>query len=137
MWLALLSAALYTYRLLTLPAICTCPTCSQDPLKREAPAVVAALRRMGLQCHMLTGDNWTTARSIAARVGIDRVSAEVAPADKARQVQQLQVGACGLFREWVGKGRGVAVPSAVPARHRLKELAFLMCDRDWLAPWAS
>ncbi|GAB4822580.1 hypothetical protein N2152v2_009626 [Parachlorella kessleri] len=63
-----------------------------DPLKPEAPAVVAALHRMGLQCHMFTGDNWNTARSIAARVGIDHVVAEVLPAGKAERVKELQAG---------------------------------------------
>ncbi|KAL4853273.1 Copper-transporting ATPase HMA5 [Chlorella vulgaris] len=61
-----------------------------DPLKPEAPAVIAALRQMGLACHMVTGDNWTTARTIAARLGIIDVSAEVLPAGKAEHVKRLQ-----------------------------------------------
>ncbi|KAL4856926.1 putative copper-transporting ATPase 5 [Chlorella vulgaris] len=61
-----------------------------DPLKLEAPAVIAALRQMGLACHMVTGDNWTTARAIAARLGIIDVSAEVLPAGKAEHVKRLQ-----------------------------------------------
>jgi len=39
--------------------------------------VVAALQASGRACHMLTGDNWTTARIIAARLGIRHVTAEV------------------------------------------------------------
>jgi Cu+-exporting ATPase len=66
-----------------------------DPLKPEAPAVVAALRRKGLRCHMVTGDNWTTARAIAAKLGITEVSAEVLPAGKAEHVKRLQAAAGG------------------------------------------
>lgn len=46
--------------------------CSSAP-----PARLFLLRRKGLRCHMVTGDNWTTARAIAARLGIADVSAEV------------------------------------------------------------
>ncbi len=48
-----------------------------DPVKPEAAGVVAALGRAGLACHMLTGDNWVTARVIAAQLGIRHVTAEV------------------------------------------------------------
>lgn len=61
-----------------------------DPLKPEAPGVVKALTRMGLQCHMVTGDNWRTARAIAAKVGITHVKAEVLPAGKVEAIKALQ-----------------------------------------------
>ena len=44
------------------------------------------LRSMGLQCYMVTGDNWTTARIVAAELGIINVMAEVLPAGKADKV---------------------------------------------------
>jgi Cu+-exporting ATPase len=47
---------------------------------------------MGLACHLVTGDGWTTARAVAARVGIADVSAEVLPAGKADHVRRLQEG---------------------------------------------
>ena len=59
----------------------------KDPLKPEAVGVVSALRNMGLQCHMVTGDNWTTARIVAAQLGIIHVMAEVLPAGKAEKVR--------------------------------------------------
>ena len=58
----------------------------KDPLKPEAVGVVSALRNMGLQCYMVTGDNWTTARIVAAELGIINVMAEVLPAGKAEKV---------------------------------------------------
>ncbi len=63
-----------------------------DTLKPEAPAVVAALRRMGLPVYLLTGDTARTARAIAAQVGIapENVLAEVRPDGKAAVVRQLQ-----------------------------------------------
>jgi Cu+-exporting ATPase len=61
-----------------------------DPLKPEAPAAVAALRRLGLGVVMLTGDHRATAEAVARRAGIDRVLAEVQPDAKARAVAALQ-----------------------------------------------
>ena len=52
--------------------------------------MVAALRAQGLQVHMVTGDNWTAARIVAAQLGIIHVMAEVQPAAKADKVGSLQ-----------------------------------------------
>jgi Cu+-exporting ATPase len=61
-----------------------------DPAKEGARAAVAALRRLGLQVVMLSGDARRTAEVVAAEVGIERVIAEVRPADKAAVIRQLQ-----------------------------------------------
>ena len=55
----------------------------------QAIGVVSALRNMGMQCHMVTGDNWRTARIVAAQLGIINVQAEVLPAGKADVVCTL------------------------------------------------
>lgn len=73
-----------------------------DPLKPEAAAVVHALRGMGIQCHMLTGDNGRTAHAIATQLGITEVRAEVLPACKAQHIAQLQ--AAGKVVAMVGDG---------------------------------
>ncbi len=61
-----------------------------DTLKAGSAAAVAELHRLGLTVVMLTGDNETTARSIAAEAGVDRVVADVRPDEKAAQVRALQ-----------------------------------------------
>jgi Cu+-exporting ATPase len=61
-----------------------------DPLKPSSAAAVAALRRQGLQLVMLSGDARRTAELVAAQAGIERVIAEVRPADKAAVIRLLQ-----------------------------------------------
>ncbi|MGV9612014.1 heavy metal translocating P-type ATPase [Nocardia xishanensis] len=69
-----------------------------DAVKPTSAAAIADLRALGLTPVLLTGDNATTARSVADRVGIDEVTAEVLPDDKLRVVREFQ-----------GKGRVVAM----------------------------
>jgi Cu+-exporting ATPase len=61
-----------------------------DALKEGSVEAVRALRGTGLEVVMLTGDREPVARRIAAEVGIERVLAEVLPADKAAVVRGLQ-----------------------------------------------
>lgn len=61
-----------------------------DPIRPEAAGVVAALSRMGVESHLVTGDNWQTARAIAAECGIVSVHAEVSPAGKAAKIEELK-----------------------------------------------
>jgi Cu+-exporting ATPase len=73
-----------------------------DVVKPTSRQAVAALRRLGLTPVLLTGDNETVARAVAAEVGIDEVVAEVLPADKVDVVQRLQ--ADGKVVAMVGDG---------------------------------
>ncbi len=61
-----------------------------DTVRPEAKDTVAALRRMGIQTVMITGDNRRTAEAIAKEVGIDTVQAEVRPEHKADAIAALQ-----------------------------------------------
>jgi len=61
-----------------------------DVIKDTSKEAIEELNQMGLQTIMLTGDNETTARSIAKKAGIRNVIAEVLPADKEHEIQKLQ-----------------------------------------------
>jgi Cu+-exporting ATPase len=61
-----------------------------DQVKEHAREAVAALKGLGLEVVMLTGDNPRTAAAVAGEVGIERVLAEVLPDAKAREVKRLQ-----------------------------------------------
>ena len=61
-----------------------------DTIKPESREAIRLLHAEGIKIVMLTGDNATTARAVAATLGIDVVHAEVLPEDKYRHVQALQ-----------------------------------------------
>jgi Cu+-exporting ATPase len=61
-----------------------------DPIKPSAKTALAALRQDGLRIVMLTGDNPTTARAVASKLGIEEVEAGVLPERKSEIVQHLR-----------------------------------------------
>jgi P-type Cu2+ transporter len=64
----------------------------EDEIRPESNEAVAALHRFGIRVAMITGDSKTVADSVARRIGIDEVAAEVLPADKAAAVKRFQAG---------------------------------------------
>ena len=69
-----------------------------DPVKQTTPEALAALKAEGMRIVMLTGDNETTARAVARRLGIDEVKAGILPDQKAEVVKAI-----------TGEGRVVAM----------------------------
>jgi Cu+-exporting ATPase len=61
-----------------------------DPIKETTPAALKSLREDGVSVVMLTGDNWTSARAVAKRLGINEVEAEILPEDKSKVVARLR-----------------------------------------------
>ncbi|MGH1347624.1 MAG: heavy metal translocating P-type ATPase [Nannocystales bacterium] len=61
-----------------------------DPIKASTPEAIRALHAEGLRVVMLTGDSETTAKAVAAKLGIDEVIAGVLPDGKAAKVASLQ-----------------------------------------------
>jgi P-type Cu+ transporter len=84
-----------------------------DPVKESTPEAIRMLRAEGLSIVIATGDSHTTARSIAARLGIDEVYSEILPAGKERLVTELQ--AAGRTVAMAGDGINDA-PALASAR---------------------
>jgi P-type Cu+ transporter len=71
-------------------------------MKASTPEALAALRAEGIKVVMLTGDNWTSAKAVARRLGIDEVEAEVLPDQKSAIVQRYK--AAGRVVAMAGDG---------------------------------
>jgi Cu2+-exporting ATPase len=74
----------------------------EDEIRPESKAAVDALHRLGVRVAMITGDSQAVADSVARRLGIDEVAAQVLPADKADAVRRFQHG--GRTVAMVGDG---------------------------------
>ncbi len=92
-----------------------------DTVKEESAAAIDALRELGLQVAMLTGDNARTADAIARQVGITRVLADVLPEHKANEVRRLQESR-GRRHRGNGRRRHQRRTRPRPSRRRI-------CDR--------
>lgn len=65
-----------------------------DPIKATTPAALRSLHAAGIRIVMLTGDQETTAKAVAQKLGIDEVIAEVLPDQKAEVIERLQSEDC-------------------------------------------
>lgn len=75
---------------------------AQDPIKPTTKSAIDAMKKIGLEVAMITGDNSKTAEIIGRQLGIDRIFADVLPEDKATYVKKLQEE--GKFVAMVGDG---------------------------------
>jgi Cu2+-exporting ATPase len=64
----------------------------EDEVRPESREAVAQLHAMGVSVAMITGDSQAVADSVARRLGIDEVAAQVLPGDKAAAVRRFQAG---------------------------------------------
>ena len=74
----------------------------EDEVRPESKAAIAALHALGIRVAMITGDSQAVADSVARRLGVDEVAAQVLPADKAAAVARFQEG--GRTVAMVGDG---------------------------------
>ncbi|CZR68735.1 related to CCC2-P-type ATPase involved in export of Cu++ from the cytosol into intracellular, secretory compartments [Phialocephala subalpina] len=83
--LAAIKSSTSTYQLAAIFAI-------SDPIRPEAPRIIAALQKRGTDVWMLSGDNQITANAIGSQVGIpsSNIIAGVLPSQKAEKIQYLQ-----------------------------------------------
>ncbi|KKR52069.1 MAG: hypothetical protein UU11_C0002G0035 [Parcubacteria group bacterium GW2011_GWF2_40_69] len=73
-----------------------------DTIKPSAKKAITALRGLGIEIAMITGDHKKVAEAVGKELGIDRIFAEVLPEDKAKYVKKLQDE--GKFTAMVGDG---------------------------------
>jgi Cu2+-exporting ATPase len=64
----------------------------EDEIRPESAGAVKKLHELGVRVAMITGDSQTVADSVASRLGIDEVAAQVLPADKVAAVEKFQAG---------------------------------------------
>lgn len=83
-----------------------------DPVKASTPEALAALTAAGIKAVMLTGDNWTTARAVARRLGIEDVEAEVLPDQKAAVVRRYKAAGRAVAMAGDGVNDAPALASA-------------------------
>jgi len=91
-----------TLSLLAVDGIFAGVVAAADPSRPNSKKTVAALKNLGLEVVMITGDHSKVAEGIGHELGIDRVFAEVLPGDKAKYVKKLQNE--GKFVAMVGDG---------------------------------
>jgi P-type Cu2+ transporter len=64
----------------------------EDEIRPESREAIEELHRLGMRVAMITGDSKAVADSVARRIGVDDVAAEVLPADKAFAIERFQAG---------------------------------------------
>lgn len=84
----------------------------QDPIKRDARQILAALHGEKLRIVMLTGDNEATAQAVAAQLGIDEIHAGQTPATKAEWINRAKASGARVAMAGDGVNDAPALASA-------------------------
>ena len=81
-----------------------------DELKAESENAVTKIKELGVTPVMLTGDSHAPAKDVAAKVGIERVNAEMLPSDKANAISDLlkEFGSVGMVGDGVNDAPALA-----------------------------
>lgn len=102
----------YSHLYLAIDGVLAAVICIEDPLRDEAGAVVASLKRAGFsKIVMMTGDSERTAAAVAKKVGVDEYYSEVLPEDKAGFIEKEKA----LGRKVVMIGDGINDSPALSA----------------------
>ncbi len=91
-----------TLSLLAIGGVAAGVIAAADPIKPSAKKAVAALKALGLEVAMITGDHEKVAAAVGKELGIERIFSEVLPEDKAKYLKKLQEE--GKFVAMVGDG---------------------------------
>ena len=75
-----------------------------DTLRDNAVPAVAELKKMGINCYMLTGDNRETAEKVAGNLALDGFKSELLPQDKVSALQAIRAASGGRITAMVGDG---------------------------------
>ena len=113
-----------------------------DGLRREAPEALRSLKELGVKnLVMLTGDNPITARTIADKLNIPQVHAQLLPQDKVAWVHRMQQEGCSVT--FVGDGindspalvaadTGIAIGSGTDAAIDSSDVVLMKSDLSGL-----
>lgn len=113
-----------------------------DQIKKNAPQTLDKLKKLGIQVHMLTGDQPASARAVATQLGITHFKAACLPADKLEEIERLQQNGhtVGMAGDGVNDAPalakadiGIAMATGTDVALESAQISLLKGDLDGLA----
>lgn len=101
-----------------------------DTIRETSPQAVAELQKMGIEVHLLSGDNEETAQAVARQVGIEHVRAGAMPQDKANYIQQLHSAGktVAMIGDGINDSQALALADTGIAMGRGTDIAMEVAD---------